>query len=508
MAPRDDQGQALTLGLDCGTSLIKAGVYTASGDCVGFASAQAPTLWDGPERATLDPETAWRAALAAVTGAVAQCTAPERIRGIACCSVGEAAILVSRNDRAISPIYAWIDRRGAATCADWVARFGDDLYARTGQPPEPILTAHKLDWIRRNDPGLYRAANAWLTLADYFTLRLSGRRSAERSLACRSGVFGIAKGDWDCAFLDAVGLRTDLFAPLTESGTALGPILPEVARATGLPDTCIAGVGGYDQALGALVCGGFRNDTLSVTMGSTEAQVIPVSGPRSEPALSQAGVCQGMLGYDGVQHRFLLGGIYTAGLALEWLRDTILGEAGYDRIIAAAQAVPPGCDGVRFLPQMLVGSSLNAQIRPNGAFWGLGLSCDRATLYRAVLEGLAFEGRLCGEALAMARGGAIPTRIRSIGGDTKNLLRLQIKAAVSNLPIEVIGLRSAPGLGAAVMAAKAAGCIATVQDGLAALAPPVTRIDPDPELAGVYDAIFETSYRRAAGHLTRLTQIP
>ncbi|MBB5753129.1 FGGY-family carbohydrate kinase [Prosthecomicrobium pneumaticum] len=492
---RDDG--PLLVGLDCGTSRIKAGAYARDGRCLGFGAEAVPVRSDGPDRATHDPDELWTAAAGAIRAALAGLDA-DRVAGVACASVGEAALLVDRAGAPLTPIFAWFDRRGAETCRSWIEAEGAGrLYARTGQPPEPILSAYKLDWLRRHEAAACRAAAAFVSLADYMAFRLSGVMAAEPSLAVRSGVLDIATGRFADDLIAARGLDPGLFLPLQPSGTPLGPVRPQAAAETGLPRTALVSIGGYDQALGALVCGGFEPGTLAVTLGSTEAQVLPAGRAVPSPALGAAGVCQCLLAVEGTTRRFLLKGIYTAGSALEWLRTDLFGGVTAETLIAEAAAVPPGSHGVGFLPHLLIGDAPGARLRPNGAFWGLGLGTGRATLYRAALEALAYEGRLCTEAMIAAPDSGPVERIRAVGGETSNPLRLAIKAAVSAAPVEIVAARNASGLGAALMAGLGAGVHRSLAEARAALRLDGAVVLPDPALVAFYRPAL-AAYRRAA----------
>jgi xylulokinase len=498
----------LLLGLDCGTSRIKAGVYAVDGACLGYGAALVPTRREGPHRAVHDPEALWQAAAEAIRASLAPVGLAGRVVGIACASVGEASLLLDAGGKPLTAILAWYDRRGEAACEAWLGAEGEErLYAIGGQPHEPILSAFKLDWLRRNDHPAYASAASWVTLCDYVAFRLSGVLAAERSLACRSGVFSLARRDWATDLAERRGLRAELLPALRANGAPLGCILPQAAALTGLPRDCVVAVGGYDQALGALACGGYRQGTLSVTMGSTEAQVLAVEGPSASMTLCVAGVCQGMLCPGEETRRFFLSGIYTAGLAIEWLRETVFGGVAHGDLVALGAATPPGSHGVGFLPRMLVSGEAGPRSGPSGAFWGLGLGAERGALYRAVLEGLAHEGRIRTEAMASDPAGGAIDRIRAVGGDTQNPLRLGIKAAAAGLPIDVLHVRNASGLGAAMMAGLAAGVHGSVEEALARIALPVTHITPDPDLVAFHRAAME-AYRRAAALVAELGLVP
>lgn len=496
----------LLMGIDFGTTQIRAGIYTPDGALVAACGAATPTLRPAVDNAQHEPADVWAATVEVIRGALDGIAESSHVRAVACASVGEAGLLIGAKGEELTPIIAWYDRRAIAECHDFVDRVGaDTLYGITGQPPEPILGIYKLLWLKAHQPDLFARPARWLNVADYLAFRLSGRICAEPSLACRTGVFDLHRRTWASGLLKRAGLDASLFPKLEANGARLGTIPQAVAASTGLPVSCVVAVGGHDQALSALVCGGLADGVLSATLGTTEALLAPVTKPSRSARLGQQGFCQGVLTAGRPRH-YILGGVFTAGASIEWFRQTILGGIAHEVLIPAAAAIPIGSRGVCFRPQLALGSAPHPSPHANGSFWGLSLAADHATMYRAILEGLAYEARLCVEALAaLPEVGAI-RRINAVGGDTRNPLRMSIKASVSGTPIDAIGVDDATGLGAALMAGLAAGVYPDLDSALSALCMPRTTILPLPEDQAFYDDYFKSVYRHAPATLAALRE--
>ncbi|BBD41322.1 sugar kinase (plasmid) [Aminobacter sp. Y103A] len=494
------------MGIDFGTTQIRASIYAPDGTLVAGGKVATPTIRPDTDSAHHEPEAVWAATLAVIRAALDGIAEPSLVRGIACASVGEAGLLIGAKGEELTPIIAWYDRRAIAECRDFVGRLGADaLYGITGQPPEPILGIYKLLWLMARQPNLFARPAQWLNVADYLAFRLSGRICAESSLACRTGVFDLQRRTWATELLKQAGLRPDLFPELQANGAPLGTIRQPVAAATGLPASCVVAVGGHDQAMSALVCSGLADGMLSATLGTTEALLAAVTSPSRSAMLGRQGFCQGVLTAGRPRH-YVLGGVFTAGASIEWFRQTILGGIAHEPLIATAAAIPIGSRGVCFRPQLALGSAPHPSPHANGSFWGLSMAADPGAMFRAILEGLAYEARLCIEALAaLPEVGAI-RRINAVGGDTRNLLRMSIKASVSGTPIDIIDVEDATSLGAALMAGLGAGVYADLDSALAALALPRTTILPVPEDQAFYDAYFRSVYRHAPAALASLRE--
>ena len=230
----------------------------------------------------------------------------------------------------------------------------------------------------------------------------------------------------------------------------------EAAAATGLPRHCVVAVGGHDHPVGALAADAVRPGVLLCSTGTTEAQLIGLARPAHDPALGRAGYSQGVIVVDQPVW-FVVGGLSTAGAAIDWFRRTLAGGADYATLIDEAAATPPGSLGAGFLPQLRLGTPPHPDVYARGAFFGLSTDTTRGCLFRALLEGMAADTQRCAMAMATLAEVPPPDAIRVIGGLTRNPLYMRIKASLAGRPLTVVELPDAVAMGAALLAGVGAG---------------------------------------------------
>jgi len=250
---------------------------------------------------------------------------------------------------------------------------------------------------------------------------------------------------------------------------------------------------------GAFVAGAVRPGVLLDSMGTAEAFLQTVERPALSESSALGGFWQGAVALDR-PFAYVAGGINSSGGAIEWFRG-LLGDAahpvpGRDALIGEAKAIPPGSLGVCFLPHLAYATAPMVDQAARGAFVGLAAHTTRGAMFRAVLEGLAMEARVCVDAMAALPGTGRAEEIRVIGGNTRNPLLLRIKAAVYGRPITVIAEPEATALGAALLGGLAAGLWPDLATALGAIEQEQHVIEPDREWVACYDTFFEAIYRR------------
>jgi xylulokinase len=299
--------------------------------------------------------------------------------------------------------------------------------------------------------------------------------------------------EWDTELLREVKISSGLFAPLCYSGTRLGPVTPEVAATTGLPTGVQVAAGGHDHICGALAIGVIHPGDIMDSMGTSEPVFIPLSQPIDDSLLGRQGYAQGVHAVAGYYYVTTTG--FTSGASVEWFRDMAGRVVDYATLIAEAERVPPGSLGVYFLPHLRLANSPHYDLRGRGAFIGLSTDAKRGVLFRAVLEGLAYDCRYGLEPLLSYPGVVTPNRIYAIGGSTRNQLLMRVKAAVFNRPITVTTVAEATSLGAAILGGLGAGLYPDVPSALQQLRQEHTRVEPSAEEAALYDIRFRQVYQ-------------
>ena len=494
----------LLAGVDAGTTRIRALVFTPTGRVVGEGSRPTPVEHPRPGWAQHDPEALWQATCGALREATERLDRPGSIAGVAVASLGEAFIALDDAGQPTCPTIAWYDERPTAELAWLGTEIGAPrLHALTGLSPDPTFSLCKLLWLTANDPEALARTVRWLNVGHYLAWRLCGEMTCDLSLASRTLALDLQRHRWAEDLIHAVGLAPGLFAPIRPAGALLGRVTREAAAATGLPTGCAVGVAGHDHIVGALAAGALAPGVLLNSLGTAEALTLALDGPAPDPELGRRGYSQGVVEVAEPVH-YVFGGFPASGACIEWYRALLGADLPHAQLIAEARAVPPGCHGATFVPDLRGRISPLPDPLARGAWFGLSAAATRATLYRAVLEGLAFEARLTVDSLIELPGLPRIRSVRAIGGNTRNDLLMAIKASVYARPIVAAEMAEATALGAALLGGLAAGVFPDLASALAGLDTSYREIAPVEDWIERYDAHHRTVYRPAYAALRPL----
>lgn len=491
--------QPLLLGIDIGTTNIKTIAFDPTGAVVAQASTPTPTHYDRPGWAHYDPEETWQVVVGLIRAVVAQlddvaAAGGHQIAGIGVASYGETGVPLDAHGNPVYDAIAWFDDRTGEQ-AEWLtATVGqDELFRVTGVAIQPILGICKLLWLRDHEPARLARTRLWLNMADYITYRLCGQPATDYSLASRMLCMDLPGRRWADDLLTTVGLDPDILAPLLPGGTPLGPLLPEVAAITGLSTQTQVAVGGHDHVCGALALGVTTPGNVLNSIGTAEAVFIPVKAPVLDPVYGRQGYSQGVhLAGD----YYLFGGLYTSGAAVEWFRKSFAGDADHATLIAEAATVPVGSHGALFLPHLRQSSPPHLDLQARGAFLNLHAEMGRAPLFRALIEGLAYEMRYSLEPLLHHGNFRQPGTVYVSGGGAYNQLYNQIKASVLHTPLTVVAVKETTALGAALLGGLGTGLYPNLNQALATLSHTHEIIQPIGTDSTFYEDTYQTVYRR------------
>jgi sugar (pentulose or hexulose) kinase len=487
---------SLLIGLDVGTTSVKAGLYGASGEQLGSAAEEYRLDHPGPDRAELDPEIYWTATRAAIGGVLAVAGVdPEAVAAIAVSSQGETVIAVDEQGRPLAPALVWLDNRATDEAQEIARRFDDaTIYAVTGVPSViATWTACKILWWRRHEPDVFERAARFLFVEDFILHRLTGRFVTEGSVACTSLLYDIVERRWWEPMLEVIGTDQGRLAELVAPGAVVGTLAPSAAAALGLPARALVVAGGMDQCAGAVGVGNVGPDVVSESSGGALTLQASVDHHGGDPTR------QTPVYIHSAPERYLYCPVCpTGGMALTWFRNQFGADevaraqredgSAYDLLTALAAPISPGADGLVMLPHLMGAFSPEYEPGARGAFYGFTLHHGKAHFVRAVLEAVAFMLRRNLELLAGA--GAQAREIRSHGGGARSTLWNQIKADVCGLPVVTLQGEDAAIRGDAMLAGVAAG----VYPDLAAAAAVMVRIGerypPDPAAHQAYEAAY------------------
>src|SRR5829696_3190022 len=493
--------EPILIGADVGTTNIKVVAFDRSGRALEGGGSPTPTHYPGPGRAYHDPEELWDSFAATLRRVTEKLDEPGRAASLAVASMGEAAVPLDSSGAPTHDIIAWFDRRAQQQAEQLGRVVGQDrLFGLTGLSLQPIFGLCKLLWLKENEPEAYSRTATWLNVADYMAFRLCNVAATDYSLASRTLALDLHGLRWAEELMEEVGISPDLFAPLRGSGSPLGPVTPEAASATGLPEGAGVATGGHDHVCGALAVGVTQTGTMLNSLGTAEAIFLPLERPLTDPQVGHQGYTQGA--HVAGQY-YVFGGQYTSGASVEWLREA-LGGIDYDTLIAEAEKVPPGSLGAFFLPHLRLANPPYDDPAARGAFVGLSTDVGRGALFRAVLEGLAYDSRNSLEPLLAHTGLNELSALHAIGGGTQNRLLMSIKATVMNQEITASDVQEATSLGAAILGGIGAGIYPDIPSALEELRYDEYPIEPILDEVPFYEAAFKRVYANLYPSLRRV----
>jgi xylulokinase len=494
----------LIAGVDAGTTRIRALVFTPEGRVVAEGSRPTAVARPRPGWAEHDAEALWRAACGALADATARIESPGRIRGVAVASVGEAFVALDGDGQPTCPVIAWYDERPIAQLARLAAVVGKErLYALTGLAADPTFSLCKLLWLKDHQPEALARTRLWLNVAHYLAWRLCGVPSADLSLASRSLALDLHGRRWAEDLIRDLGLSPAIFAEIRPCGQRLGAVTAAAAAATGLSTDCAVGIAGHDHLMGALATGSLAPGVLLDSMGSAEGLTLALAASSRDPEIGRRGYSQGVVEVER-PIPYVFGGFPASGASVEWFRALFGREAPHAQLIAEAEAVPPGCHGLTFVPDLRGRLSPTPDPLARGAWFGIGADATRGALYRALLEGLAFEARQSVDALTELPGLPRIEAVRAIGGNSRNRLLLAIKAAVYNRAIAAAAMPEATALGAALLGGLAAGVFTDLSSAVTGLAQRYSTTEARADWVEPYDAHYRRAYQPAYARLRPL----
>jgi xylulokinase len=440
------------VGLDVGTTAVKAVAVTPAGEVLARAERSYPLSTPRPGWAEQDPEDWWRAAEAVLSELDADGSA------VGLSGQMHGLVALDGRDRVLRPAILWNDQRTAAECREIEERVGRErLVELTGNRALTGFTAPKLLWLRRHEPETFAAVRHVLLPKDYVRLRLTGERAVDAADASGTLLLDVARRRWSDELLAALEVPADWLPPVAES-------------------TEIGGAG--DQAAGALGVGVAGPGPLSIVLGTSGVVFAALPSYRPDPDARLHLFCHAV---PGTWHA--MGVMLSAAGSLGWLHDRVLG-GGYDALLESAAAWPPGSEGLLFQPYLAGERTPYADPDARGAFVGLSLRHDRGALVRAVLEGVAYGLR---DSLELVRTlGVSVERGRVSGGGARSRLWLRILASVLDLPLELTVVEEGAAFGAALLGGVAGGVFADAAEAVAACVRVTETVEPEPAWRSAY----------------------
>ncbi len=501
------RSDALVVGIDCSTTASKAVAWTPDGTAIAGGRAPLSLSSPVPGWGEQDAITWWSATFAALQAVVAQVD-PARIAALCVTHQRETFVPVDAAGQPLRPAILWLDERSRPQLAELDRRFGHEtLHRLTGRPPSMTQSLPKLLWLVQHEPAIARSACRIVDVHAFLVHHLTGEWVTSLASADPMGIVDQDQGRWADSVIAGIGLRPDQFCPLVPPGTTVGTVTEGAAAATGLRagTPVVAGAGdGQAACLGAGVTGPGR---AYVNLGTAIAG--GAFAERYVTSLAYRTCCSAIAG-GFVLESVLRGGTATVSWFMDHIASAEGGSDAFDTYEAAAGSLPPGAGGLMLVPYW--NNVMNPYWDPaaTGIVIGWTTAHRRHHLYRAILEGIAFEHRLATEGIAASSGESIGEHV-ILGGGSRSVLWCQIMADVLGVPVQRARSADATNLGAGILAAVAAGWFPTARRAAAAMTATTATFSPDPDAQVAYDRLYGDIYRHLfpalQPYLDRLTEL-
>ena len=472
-----------SLGIDLGTTGIKAVLFDADGTARGVGLTEYTLETPRPDFVELDAERYWEATRSAVAEALAKAgMTPQAISAVGVTGQAETLIAVGTDGVPLRKAIVWLDNRANAEAAAFRERFGDEaLFRMSGQTEMlPCWPAAKILWLRSHEPEVFAKTAHFLMVEDFIIARLCGKYVTCRGLMPSTLYFDIRTGEYDRAVLDFLGITEEQLPELKEPGKPAGTCVANDSPL--LPGTVVT-CGPIDHVCGNLGTGCAEEGVISETTGCSLA--LCASFPK--PIYDEERRISTYLGFVKGSY-VLLPWAPTAGMLLKHFRDEFAGGRNYDDLTREAALVPPGSDGLVLLPHCAGAVSPVCNPNARGVAYGVTLAHKRAHWARAILESVAY---LLRDNIEVLRAMGCPiSEVRALGGAAKSPLWLQIMADVLHTPMTVTACEEATALGAAILARVARGDFQSPAEGARAMVRTRNTIVPG-ENADAYDTAYQ-----------------
>jgi xylulokinase len=495
------------VGIDLGSTNLKAIVYDATGRVAARASRPTQRFNPDPERPELaiwKPEQIWGGVAESLREAVSQLEDPTQIRGVAVTGMGMDGVPLDEQGRWLYPFISWHCPRTEPQHKWWLEHVGAERqFAVGGNQIWVFNTVLRILWMMENEPQILARTHKWVLIEDFVNFMLCGTLATDYSMASTTLLFDQRRQAWSDELVATSGIRRDLLCDPHPSGTVLGQVHAAAAETTGLPAGTPVVLGGHDYLCGALPTGAFRPGVVCDVTGTWEMVVAAIPEPVLTPAVREMGI---LVDSHVARGMWAVMGATVAAEQLEWfrreygqperLRAEQEGGVDWDYLMQAAADSPPGAHGCLFLPHMSGSHCPVVDHRSLGAFAGLRNITTKGDMLRAIIEGLDYQF------LQVVRGlerglGVQPETIVAIGGAIHNQFWMQNKADVVGKPIEVPEIEEAVVLGAALLAGIGVGVYRDVADAYAQVHRPGRVYEPDLALNARYRdwfTAFESLY--------------
>ena len=486
------------LGVDLGTTAIKAVVFNENGKLCGSHTCEYTLLAPSAHMVELDAQSYIDTFRDAVCTTLKKAgIAADAIVSLGISAQGETLFFLDENGQPIRNTIVWMDNRANEEAEELERALGgrEIVHKTTGQiSMSATWPASKIFWVKKHEPEVFSKTKKFLLIEDYFIYLLTDRFVAEDSLLCSTMLWDINTRRYWPEMLTLLGIKENQLPEIHHPGTPVRNITPKGAKLFGLSEKTVVCLGALDQACGAIGVGNVRPGIFSESTGAALATVAITEQPVFDPA----GEMPCFAG--GIPSTYMIHSFSTGGMAMRWFRDTFCGNElevervsgvnAYTLIDAMVESVPPGSDGMMILPHLQGSGPPDTNTQATGTFLGVTLAHKKAHFSRAIMEGVAMVLLRMKEATEAL--GVNITEIRSLSGGAKSAAWCQIKADATGILVRTMkNSENAACLGAAILAGTGTGIWDKIEDTADNFSEYDLEYTPNNENKAIYDRMLE-----------------
>ncbi len=507
---------SIFLGIDIGTSGTKTLAIDERGKILAAATSLYPSYHPKPLWSEQDPEDWWQATIKTVRSVVKRARLKSAdVKAIGLSGQMHGSVFLDKRNRVIRRALLWNDQRTAAECEEMEQWAGgrSELIRMVANPALTGFTAPKILWLRNREPRHFDKTVKVLLPKDDVRRRMTGQFATDVSDASGMLLLDMAARNWSSELLGKLELDRSLLADCYESQQITGNLTPEAARELGLSTGCVVVGGAGDCAAGAVGNGIVSRGTLSTSIGTSGIMFVHSDTVEVDPAGRLHTFCHAV---NGKWH--MMGVSLSGGGCLQWFRNRLCQSEitaakkskadPYDVLTAEAANIPPGSEGLIFLPYLSGERTPHADPDARACFIGLTLAHTRGHMVRAILEGVSYAMR---DSLAIIRELGVPVReIRASGGGSKSPLWRQIQADVFGQKVVTINAEEGPAYGVALLAAVGAGAFGNIEEACGATIRVVKETPLNKKANKYHDAafpIYQDLYRALKNDFKRISAL-
>lgn len=439
------------LGIDVGTSALKASAYREDGELLASVRVPVYPSRDTAGMETLDPETVWLAAVHALRLLNAK---PELksdpVVALAVSASGDEVFATDARGHALMPCILSGDIRGGDLEVDVVPRRDAKTWiALCGHVPQRMDPVLRCLWLREHCPAEMEKASYLLGWHEFFTLRLVGEAVTDKSLAAKWAVYSSSEGDWSGTMLAEFGLDLSMLPRIAGWGVVVGTLGPSIAAKTGLSVGASVCVGGYDASCAALGAGAATDGIAGLACGSWEVVVAPIVATAIRFPVSAD---YPIIPFPGGATDSIVAQSANGSSVIRWISHLAGSSLQDAQSSLAKRARGPG-------PVIAIPHLSGPSVENGGSAWtggtltGLSAATEPIDLFQALMEGVVFD--LTSTIGRMAEAGTKFQILRATGGGSRSPWWMQLKADLTGVPVEIVEQDEPGAFGAALLSMSA-----------------------------------------------------